>query len=115
MFRCVPRLVGCFCMGLVSVSSPAQSTTHQDFICTSDGAMKRVVSIVSFPASGRQPRGACRVDYTKGGATKTVWSSVTGHAYCAKRATILVTKLVEAHYSCRPETAEQSDDAEVPH
>ena len=111
--RYLPRLAGCLCFGLVTVNGKAQSQSHQDFVCSS-GLGKRIVSIISVGPSAGQPRGVCRVDYTKGGTTKTLWSSATGLAYCAKRATRLVTKLVEAHYSCRLETVEQTDDAEAP-
>jgi hypothetical protein len=50
------------------------------------------------------------VDYTKDGATKEMWSSATGHAYCTKQATKLVTKLTEAHYECRLQTPQQPSD-----
>jgi hypothetical protein len=113
MFRHLPKLVCCLCYCLLTLNSEAQSQSHQDFIC-SLGAMTRIVSIVSRGSSDRQRRTACRVDYTKNGATKTLWSSETGLAYCAKRATALVTKLVEAHYSCRLETVEQTGDTEAP-
>ena len=112
-FRYLPKLAGCLCFGLVTVNSKAQSPSHQDFVCSS-GSVKRIVSIISLGPSDRQPRGACRVDYTKDGATNTLWSSATGLAYCAKQATSLVTRLVEAHYSCRLETVEKTDDAEAP-
>jgi hypothetical protein len=111
--RYLLRLAGCLCIGLVAANSQAQSQFHQDFICSS-GSNTRIVSIVNIDPSDKQPRGACRVTYTKGGVTQTVWSSGTGHAYCAKHATVLVTKLVEAHYSCHPETVDQPDDAEAP-
>jgi hypothetical protein len=112
--RCwyLPRLVACLCFGLVTANSKAQSRSHQDFIC-SQGPSKRIVSIISFGPSDRQPRGACRVDYTKDGVTRTIWSSETGPSYCAKQATGLVTQLVEAHYSCHLETVDQTDDAEA--
>ncbi len=71
------------------------------------GASKRIVSIITLEPSDRQPRGSCRVDYTKDGVTKTVWSSVTSHSYCVKQATALVTKLVESHYSCNLQTVER--------
>ena len=73
--------------------------------------MTRIVRIINVAASAARPRGACRVDYTKDGATRTLWSSETGHAYCAKQATALVTKFTEARYTCHPETIEQSDAA----
>jgi len=71
------------------------------------GPMRRVVSIITLSPSDSQPRGSCRVDYMKDGATKTVWSSATSHAYCVRQATALVTKLVESHYSCSLQTVEQ--------
>jgi hypothetical protein len=88
------------------MASHADSQSRQDFSC-SMGSMKRVVSIITLSRSDRQPRGICRVDYMKDGATKTVWSSATSRAYCVKQATALVTKLVESHYSCSLQTVEQ--------
>jgi hypothetical protein len=105
MFRHSPQLLGGLLIGLF-MSSQAQSQSRQDFSCTL-GSMKRIVSIVTFAPSDRQPRGACRVDYTKEGVTKELFSSGTGHAYCTKQATVLVTKLGEAHYSCRLQTPDE--------
>jgi hypothetical protein len=107
MFRCSPQLLGGLLIGLFTSSSQAESQSRQDFSCTL-GSMKRIVSIITFAPSDRQPRGACRVDYTKEGVTKEVFSSGTGHAYCTKQATALVTKLGEAHYSCRLQTLEEN-------
>jgi hypothetical protein len=112
-FRYLLKFAGCLCFGLFTVNSKAQSQSHQDFVCSS-GAVKRIVSIISLGSSDRQPRGSCRVDYTEDGATRTLWSSTTGFAYCTKQATGLVTKLVEAHFSCRLETVEQTGDAAAP-
>jgi hypothetical protein len=107
MFRYFSRLLGALLIVLFAMSSQAQSQSRQDFSC-SLGSMKRIVSIVTFAPSDQQPRGACRVDYTKEGVTKEVFSSATGHAYCTKQATALVTKLGEAHYSCSLQTLEES-------
>lgn len=112
--RYLATLAGSLCIAFFTVTIKAQSQSHQDFVCYS-GSAKRIVRIISFVHSGRQPRGACRVDYSKDGTTKTLWSSATGLAYCAKRATSLVTRLAEAHYACRLETLGQTDDAEAPH
>jgi hypothetical protein len=108
------RLAGCLCIGLVAGNGNAESQSHQEFICSS-GTTQRIVSIFSFGPSAKQPHGACRVDYTKDGKTSTIWSSGTSRSYCAKPATVLVTKLVEAHYSCRPETIEQPEEATPEH
>lgn len=98
-----------FCLGLAAANGEAQSQFRQDFICSS-GASTRTVSLISVGSSDRRQRGACRVDYTKDGITRTVYSSGTSHAYCAKQVTVLVTKLAEAHYACHAETREQPDD-----
>jgi hypothetical protein len=96
------------CTGFWAFAAHADSQSRQDFSC-SMGAMKRIVSIITVDPSDRQPRGSCRVDYAKDGTAKTVWSSVTSHAYCVKQATALVTKLVESHYSCSLQTVEQTE------
>jgi hypothetical protein len=85
--------------------SRAETPSQQEFYCT-QGSVTRRVSIITTPVSDRQPRGSCRVDYTKDNVTKTLWSSSTGQAYCIKKATAFVTKLAEEHYSCSLKTKE---------
>jgi hypothetical protein len=100
------RFIGILCLS-VGCAGNAQSLTesHEQFLCTS-GPATRLVSIYRN-ASGREwGSGGCRVDYTKGGETKTVWSSKNDYAYCTKRALALVTKLTQGNYSCKPETVE---------
>jgi hypothetical protein len=85
---------------------PAES--HEQFICTS-GPVKRVVRIFNHEAA--KERGGCRVDYTKDGKTKTLWSSNNDYAYCVAKAVSLVTKLGQGNFSCKPE-AVQPDEGE---
>jgi hypothetical protein len=94
------RSTPCVCIAVVALTATAAEQTHQDFLCLM-GSSSRTISIITLSPTDSRPRGACRVEYTKDGATNTVWSSETGHAYCEKHATELVTKLVESHYSCR--------------
>ena len=98
-------LLGCVIAALAGPSH-AQAESQQEFSCE-PGWVTLVVSIVTLPPSDNQPRGSCRVDYTKDRATKTLWSSGTSHADCIKKATAFVTKLSEAHYSCSLKTKEQ--------
>ena len=79
----------------------AQAQSHEEFMCTF-GSDRRVVSLVKADAT-REPK-SCRVDYTRNGETKTVWSSKTGYAYCVAKAASLVTKLADGHYSCKPQS-----------
>jgi hypothetical protein len=77
---------------------------QEEFICTS-GPVKRAVTIFKRNAlSDTRELGGCRVDYTKSGQTKTVWTSQKDYAYCVAKAISLVTKLVEGNFSCKPET-----------
>ena len=98
-------LLGCLMLVLEAATSYAEAPSQQDFSCA-QGLATRVVSVVTTPPSDKQPHGSCRVDYTKDGVTKTLWSASTGHGYCIKRATAFVTKLAESHYSCSLKTKE---------
>jgi hypothetical protein len=109
------RLTCILCLAAAGArSAQAQMQPHQEFICTS-GPVKRVVSIVKRNASSdTREFGGCRVDYTKGGDTRTVWTSQGDYAYCVAKALSLVTKLVEGNFSCKPETSGQTDESDAP-
>jgi hypothetical protein len=89
--------------------------SHEEFVCNS-GPIRKVISIYNRTASnGAQARGACRVDYTNNGKTRTLWSSTSDHAFCTKKALSLVTKLIQGNYSCKPEsvgTPKSTDSAD---
>jgi hypothetical protein len=81
----------------------AQPESRERFVCTF-GAGQRFIDIYRLAARG--PRGAgCRVDYTKNGLTKQVWSASGDYAYCVKKAVGLVTKLSKGNFSCKPQTS----------
>jgi len=109
------RLIWIFCLAAAGASgAQAQMESREEFVCTS-GPVKRVVAIFNENAvDGRREGGGCRVDYTKDGATKTVWTSKTDYAYCVAKAVLLVTKLVEGNFSCKPESVERPDELEPP-
>jgi hypothetical protein len=109
------RLLWIFGLAAASASSgQVQTELHEDFICTS-GAVKRVVSVFNRNGDNdKRKLGGCRVDYTKDGKTKTVWSSTTERGYCAAKAASLVTNLVKGNFSCKAETQEQPDDIQPP-
>jgi len=109
------RLICISCLATAGVTSAqAQIPPHEEFICTS-GPVKRVVSIVRRNASsGTGKLGGCRVDYTKDGDTRTVWTSQKDDAYCVAKAISLVTKLVEGNFSCKPQTTGPPDESDVP-
>lgn len=84
-------------------SSEPQAPSHERFICTF-GAAERLIDIYRL---GHGPQaGRCRVEYTKNGMTRSLWSSNSDYAYCVKQAVGLVTKLSKGHFSCKPRTVE---------
>ena len=110
MFANWVRLIWIFCLVTASASNAqAQMESHEKFVCTS-GPVKRVISIFN----DKRESGGCRVDYTKDGETKTVWTSKKDYSYCVAKAVSLVTKLAEGNFSCKPETMEQPDEIEPP-
>jgi hypothetical protein len=100
------RLISILCVGFAGASggqTPMES--HEEFVCTS-GSVRKIVGIYNHTALNgeRSSRGACRVDYTKDGKTRTLWSSSSDHAYCTSKALSLVTKLIQGNYTCKPES-----------
>jgi hypothetical protein len=84
-------------------SEPQAAASHERFICTF-GAAERLIDIYRL---GHGPQaGRCRVEYTKNGMTRSLWSSNSDYAYCVRQAVGLVTKLSKGHFSCKPRTVE---------
>jgi hypothetical protein len=83
----------------------AQSESRERFVCTF-GTNQRFIDIYRLASPG--PRGGCRVDYTRNGVTKPVWSANGDYAYCVKMAVGLVTKLSKGNFSCKPQTNDQA-------
>ena len=101
MTRINKALISIVCIGFAGATvGQAPTEAREEFVCTS-GPISRVISISS--ANGGD-RAICRVDYTKDGTTKTLWSSRSNRAYCTKKALSLVTKLIQDNYSCKPES-----------
>jgi hypothetical protein len=109
------RLIWIFCLATAGANSAhSQMQSREEFVCTS-GSVKRVVAIFNgSSADGKRGSGGCRVDYTRDGTTKTVWTSKTDYAYCVAKAVLLVTKLSEGNFSCKPESIERPDAVEPP-
>ncbi len=92
-------------------SSEPQAASHERFLCTF-GAAERLIDIYRL-GQGLQG-GRCRVEYTKNGVTRLLWSSNSGYAYCVKHAVGLVTKLSKGHFSCKPRTVEPASEVKPP-
>ena len=84
------------------------SAPRERFVCTFGGT-QRLIDIYRLGAGG-----GCRVDYTRNGDTKQLWSAHGDYAYCVKKAVGLVTRLSKGHFSCRPRTAEAGVESSTP-
>jgi hypothetical protein len=109
------RVISVLGVGLAAACiGQALLAPHEKFVCTS-GAATRVVSIYSQNASsGEHERGPCRVDYTKDGKTNTLWSSTSDRTFCTKKALSLVTRLIQANYSCKPQSVDLPNEPDPP-
>jgi hypothetical protein len=97
-------VLGC----LAAAAAQAQSDSRQEFVCQFNGET-RIVSVHGGTHESGEPAG-CRVDYTKGGVTKTLWNSRSDRRYCAQKAIELVTSLSNAQFKCTPRTIEKPGD-----
>lgn len=86
----------------------AQEQARERFVCNF-GAAQRLIDIYRLDTPGDRP-GACRVDYTRDGVTRQVWSAHGNYAYCVKQAVALVTKLTKGNFSCKPQSARSPTD-----
>ena len=104
---------GLLCIGAANLSGAQElMAAHERFVCGS-GASQRLVSLFIRPADAPQAAPACRVDYTKDGETRTLWTSQSDRNYCTAKALALVTKLVEGRYACKPEAVVKQDETEA--
>jgi hypothetical protein len=94
---------------LLTPAALAAGEPHQEFVCVL-GTETRIIGIFNQTAEHRP---GCRVDYTKGGRTETLWTSSTSRAYCITKATQLVTTVSQGRFRCTPRTigGPQNDDA----
>jgi hypothetical protein len=100
------RLFSILCVSFARASAGQEPTeSHEEFVCSS-GAVRKIVGIYNHASlnGSRSARGACRVEYTSNGKTRTLWSSSSDHAYCTTKALALVTKLIQGNYTCKPES-----------
>jgi hypothetical protein len=103
---CSAVLIFVACGGVIGNGRAAPQAAEQ-FTCIR-GASTRLISI--YRADDGADLGRCRVDYTKDGSTKTLWSANRKYPYCVKQALRLVTRLSSSNYSCTPSTVVPPDD-----
>ena len=72
---------------------------QEEFICHLPGSSDRRIGI--YRPEGTQ---RCRVDYTRDGATRSLWSSGHDYKFCVGKALDIVRLLESVNFQCRPET-----------
>jgi hypothetical protein len=80
-----------------------EATVAQElFICSLPGASDRLIGIYRAPDGPQR----CRVDYTREGKTRSLWSAGHDYAYCVRKALEIVGLLEQVRFTCRPQTRE---------
>jgi hypothetical protein len=92
-------------VGQVKAPATARKGTalaQEQFICRLPGATDRLIGIYRAPDGPQH----CRVDYTREGKTRSLWSAGHDYAYCVRKALEIVGLLEQARFKCSPQTRE---------
>jgi hypothetical protein len=94
---------------LWTCGTPAQPTSvgpsplaQEQFICRLPGTSDRRIGIYRPPGGPQR----CRVDYTRDGKTRSLWSSGHDYEFCVSKALEIVGLLEGANFKCSPQTRE---------
>jgi hypothetical protein len=82
-------------------STVPPALAQQQFVCHLPGMSDRRISI--YRPSGPQ---RCRVDYTRDGKTRSLWSSGHDYQFCVRKALDIVGLLEQVNFTCTPKTRE---------
>jgi hypothetical protein len=101
-------------MDVAPAKSPAamdkKATVPQElFICSLPGASDRRIGIYRAPDGPQR----CRVDYTREGKTRSLWSAGHDYSYCVRKALKIVGLLEQVHFTCKPQTREAPGSAPI--
>jgi hypothetical protein len=92
-------------MSVAQAQPPAnvsRDVAQEQFICSVPGTSERRIGIYR-PPDGPQH---CRVDYTRDGKTRSLWSAGHDYAFCVRKALEIVGLLEQARFKCSPQTRE---------
>lgn len=85
------------------------STAQEQFICTLPGSSDRLIGIYRAPDGPQR----CRVDYTRDGKTRSLWSAGHDYSYCVRKALEIVGLLEQVRFKCSPQTREAPGSAPI--
>jgi hypothetical protein len=84
-----------------SAGTPALA--QEQFICHLPGATDRLIGIYRPPGGPQR----CRVDYTRDGKTRSLYSSGHDYNFCVGKALEIVALLEGVKFKCSPHTREE--------
>jgi hypothetical protein len=88
-----------------SIGPPALA--QEQFICHLPGTSDRRIGIYRPPGGPQR----CRVDYTRDGKTRSLWSSRHDYKFCVRKALEIVGLLEGVNFKCSPQTKEAAGSA----
>lgn len=77
------------------------AVAQEQFICHLTGNSERRIGIYRPDGSRR-----CRVDYTRDGRTRSLWSSEHDYQFCVRKALDIIGLLESVKFKCRPQTSD---------
>jgi hypothetical protein len=99
-------MAACAALATVAVQAQTSATVDREavaqeqFICRLPGAADRLIGIYRSPIGSQR----CRVDYTRGGRTRSLWSAGHDYEYCVRKALKIVGLLEQVSFKCSPQT-----------
>ena len=87
---------------MASATMDREAAAQEQFICRLPGASDRLVGIYRSPIGSQR----CRVDYTRDGRTRSLWSAGHDYEYCVRKALKIVGLLEQVSFKCSPQTRE---------
>jgi len=88
-------------------TSGAPVLAQEQFICRLPGTSDRRIGIYRPPGGPQR----CRVDYTRDGKTRSLWSSGHDYKFCVRKALEIVGLLEGVNFKCSPQTREAAGSA----
>jgi hypothetical protein len=73
---------------------------QEQFLCRLAGTSDRLIGIYRPPVGAHR----CRVDYTRDGKTRSLWSAGYDYQFCVRKALEIVGLLEGVNFECSPQT-----------
>jgi hypothetical protein len=83
-----------------------RALAQEQFICHLPGTPDRRIGI--YRPAGLQ---RCRVDYTRDGRTRSLWSSGHDYQFCVRKALDIIELLESVNFKCSPQASDAAGSA----